>query len=139
MNRSVFKRSTGAAATTTALGVCMLILGVIMVARSNICGLGFIVLASIFLIGIGIYMFLDRRPQVSISENGLWVRSIGVKEIPWNAIASAELKWWPRSGNLITITLIDGEKYTFFAEGLQVSPSDLLRMIKEHIDQANQE
>jgi len=110
-----------------------------MVSHSNLCGLGFTLLASIALVIIGVYMLFDRRPQVSISKSGLWVRTIGAEEIPWNAMASAELKWLPRSGNLIVITLTDRKKYTFFAEGLQVSPSDLLRMIREHIDQTNQE
>lgn len=139
MSRVILKRSIGAAALTIAVGIGMLILGIVMVSHNNLCGLGFALLASIALVIIGVYMLFDRRPQVSISKSGLWVRTIGAEEIPWNAMASAELKWLPRSGNLIVITLTDRKKYTFFAEGLQVSPSDLLRMIREHIDQTNQE
>jgi len=94
---------------------------------------------SIVLGVTGIYALFDFRPRVSISKNGLWVRSISTQEIPWEEITSVELKWLPRSGDFITITLTNGQTHTFFAEGLQVSSKELLRMIREHVDQANQE
>lgn len=134
MSNLMLRRSLGAGVFTLAVGIGTLIFGAVMLPGSDICGLGFVMLASFALIATGAYMLIDRRAQMSITDCGLWVRSIGGSEIPWERITSAKMKWLPRSGNFISITLDTGVTYTFFAEGFQVSSDDLLKMINERIE-----
>lgn len=134
MSKTVLRRSHGTALWITALGICMLIFGMVMVPRSSICGLGFVVMMSITLVGIGLYALFDRRPQVSVTESGLRVRSIGKYEIPWSDVAAAKMTWLPRSGDFIDITLVDGRTHRLFAEGLEVSSTELLKIINQYIE-----
>ena len=137
MGNTHIKRDVVSMFIIIAGGVLFAGLAFISLARGNAYGFACMTTIGIVLGIAGVYAVFDRRRQVSVSKNGIWVRGLSKQEIPWSMISSAKLEWWPRSGDFITITLVNGQTHRFFAEGLEVSSKELLRIINEQIEQAD--
>lgn len=98
-------------------GWCLLALGVPLVAAS----------------GIGV---LDRNPRLIVSDEGLYVRSLGANTIPWSQLQIAKEKKIPRSGSVIVLTLDDGTNCQFDITWLELKPRVILLEINTRIENA---
>lgn len=82
--------------------------------------------------GIGVR---DRHPRLIMSDEGLYVRSLGEGAIPWAQIQAAREKRIPRSGSVIILSLYDGTSRQFDVTWLEQKPPVILRQINARIGQ----
>lgn len=78
----------------------------------------------------------DRNPRLIISDDGLYVRSLGTNAIPWSQIQTAKEKRIPRSGSVIILSLCDGTHRQFDVTWLEHKPRVILQEINAQTENA---
>ncbi|HCO67736.1 MAG TPA: hypothetical protein DIT04_08305 [Dysgonomonas sp.] len=84
----------------------LLVVGILLLGNTdkNVAGWGLIILGSLSLI-TGLYMILDRRPQIIISSEGVSVYNLNYELIEWDAISTVDEIWF--RGQLYVVVLLD--------------------------------
>lgn len=132
MNKIVIKRSIKAVSLYIILGAVCALSASILIYRSNLGGWCFVPMAiGLFFAGIG--GLLDRSPRIIITDSGLTLRALGPEEIPWNKIQSATAEFVPKAGNTLILEFQDGSKQRAYIDVLEMSPYEVLRIIKERV------
>jgi hypothetical protein len=118
-----------------AVGIAAFLVGGILLLQANPGGWCLLALSVPLVAACGIGV-LDRNPRLIVSDEDLYVRSLGANTISWSQIQTAKEKRIPRSGSVIVLTLYDGTNRHFDVTWLEQKPHVILLEINTRIENA---
>lgn len=136
MNKIAIRRSKWAMMTFVLLGTVIGFAAITIIYRGNPEGWCFTVIAVGALLP-GILGLRDNSARVIVDDNGLIVRELGSDEIAWNRVKSARIESLAKVGNMIILDLEGGQTRRFYADSLEMSAPQILRLIRERLSSAN--
>ena len=118
----------------TLLGFVALSAGILLAIRGDRWMGPCLVAIGIVVAVFSLISFLDRKPVIIISNEGLWVQSGSREFIPWNMISSVNIKAMPRSGTYIAIFQNGEHQFDVKISGLDQSYADVYRRVEERLE-----